>query len=242
MKGASSPRVGGDRDALGAPRGARREARGGQELVPAPVSVVRRHVEPAGGHPVEVDQVLVVVDHLGRDAIGHALQAVVAAERLEGVAGVDVAEVDAALVEKCVDRAGQLVLGVPPQVAPRQQEHVGQGLALVDRPAQPVVGAPVLDGHLGAVVDRVEVVGHPGVGRDLLGGAVDAEGQVHRLARGVRGLRARLRGRAGAGVVTGARGQHRGERQDDQAATERARHRRPHRCPPLPRPVVPPGG
>ena len=55
---------------------------------------------------------------------------------------------------------------------------------------------PGLHGHVGAVVDRVEVVGHGRVRRDLLVAAEDAERQVDRLGRG----RRRLAGGSGVGV------------------------------------------
>ena len=183
-----------DRDALGAAGRARRERRRGRELVEVPAPVVGRHVEAAEGHPIEVDQRGVVEHHLGSDAVRHALEAVVAAERGQRVAGVDVAEVDAALVEQAVDGPGELVLGVPAQVAPGHQEGVGKRLTLGDRLAQAAVAVPGLHLDLGRLVDRVEALGHPGVGGDLVGRAVDAERQVDRRAGGVGGRAAGLGG------------------------------------------------
>ena len=231
MNGASPRQRGRDRDALAAAARPRRERRRGRELVEVPAPVVGRHVEAAEGHPVEVDQRGVVEHHLRSDAVRHALEAVVAAERRQRVAGVDVAEVDAALVEQAVDGPGELVLEVPAQVATRHQEGVGKRLTVGDRLAQAVVAVPGLHLDLGGLVDRVEVVGHPRVGGDLLGRAVDAERQVHGRGGGVGGRAAGLGGRARRRAVVGAAGERRDE---DEAAAECACYRRPHRHPPRP--------
>ena len=233
--GANPARVGSIATPLVLAERTRRELRRGHELVPAPPPVVGRDVEPADLHPVEVDHVLVVEDHLRRDAVRHALQAVVAAERLEGVAGVDVAEVDAALVEQGVDGCGQAVLDEPPQVAPRHEEHVGHGLAQLDRAPQAVVPQPGLHGHVGAVVDRVEVAwpwpcrpGSPRCcrrrrtsGRPARSGTSSARSTARASAWSCRRRRCRPTGPE-TRVAT-----------SDESA-QSARHRRPHRCPPPP--------
>ena len=136
---------------------------------------------PARAHPVEVDELGVVVDDHRRDAVGHALQPVVEAEGAQGVSRVAVAEVDPAGVEQLVDRLHLAVLLEAREVTPRDQEDVGQLVVGREGVDGRVAVGPGDDADLGRVVERVELADHVVVAGDLVLGPEDPERQLRRL-------------------------------------------------------------
>ncbi len=157
------------------------------------VRVERRHGQLAPLHPLEVDQVLVVVDDHRRDAVGHALLVVVRREGEERVAGVAVAEVDAALVDELEQGSVDALLGDRGQVGPRQQEHVGRVLAGLDRVRQGLGVGPALDGDVDPGGALVVGVDDALVRRDLGVAPPHPEGELDGGGVGLGRFRRRLR-------------------------------------------------
>ena len=150
--------------------------------------------EPAVPHPLEVDEVGVVVDDHRRDAVGHALQVVGGGERLERVAVVAVAVLDPALVEQLEERSVQVGLADVDEAAAGDQEQVGDLLPTGERGHhRPGVG-PGLDLDVGGLGALVVVVDHRLVGPHLFVRTPDPEGEDGRFGRGTTGTLVRFVG------------------------------------------------
>ena len=184
-------------DALGPATRATRELGGGTELVEVPLVVDtsvgrgRRRGQLELRHALEVDQVLVVVDHHRRDAVGHALQLVGGREGEHGLTGVAVAEVDSAFVDELEKGPVETSFGHRGEIGAREQVHVGRLPTVPDPGSQRLRVRPALDRHVDPGGALVVGVDDALVRRDLGVAAPDTKGQLH--GRGVgRAWRQRL--------------------------------------------------
>jgi hypothetical protein len=156
--------------------------RGRRELVEGPALTRHRRV---GGDLTELDELLVVVDHRGCDAVGQAVEVVVGTERGQRAARVVVTEVDAAVLEQLVDRLDELVLVEEEEISSRGDEHVGRLGPGSEVGHHRGLVRPRLhpDGHL--AVEGGEEGGHLSIARDLVDGAdhPECEGLAGQLRR-----------------------------------------------------------